>query len=596
MNNKIDTLIKAAYHYYVLNKPIMSDVAYDKLYEEVKKLEDKLDIPIKDRITERLNLGYFEGKQQHKIEHPIPMLSLNKEVKETEKDVIVTPKLDGVALELIYRQGVLYAKVTRGDGKVGGDVTKIPIKDIPSEVEKWKNKDLVVVRGEVVCDNWEGATHRNWVAGSLGLIDLKEAEKRGLRFVAYFLYPVNETFEDDLRELEEVGFIIPPYVKLENTLNMEAEDYNFFEDYEIPTDGVVVRFNYNGNFGQHTSKAYKNMWAVKFQDDVALTEILTVEWKQSKNNVWTPVAIIDPVIIDGTTIERVNLASLDYIAEKDIAIGDLILVRKAKGVIPEIAEVVERPKDRVKIGLKRCPACNSELIKEGIYLKCKNVNCGVLKKIAYFTKELKIKGLGEKRLEKLNLKSPLEIFTISEKKLVEKLGKVGYDIYNEIQEVKEKSTLIDLIVALNPPMVKRAMLELIFQNIEDLEDLGDTEKLISIKGIGEVRATAFVAWYNDNKLLLEEFKKLGFKIEKPKAKTSYKKIAVTGSYYRMTRDQFKKFIEQVGYTIVSKPSSKCEALVVGDKPSQSKIEQANKLGLPILTYEDFLLRLKNERN
>lgn len=596
MKSKITTLIKAAYHYYVLNNPIMSDTAYNKLYDEIQKWEEEHNIPEKERITESLNAGYFEGKQQHKMNHPIPMLSLNKGVKEVSQEVVITPKLDGVALELLYLQGNLYAKLTRGDGKVGGDVTKTPILDIPDFVKEWEDKGLVVVRGEVVADKWEGATHRNWVAGSLGLINLEEAIKRGLRFVAYFLYPTNFTFIEDLKELSAVGFTIPDYVLLKNTKGMITEDYNKFPEYSIPTDGVVVRYNLNSTFGEHTAKAYKNMWAVKFEDETALSEIETVEWSQSKNNVWTPVAIISPVVIDGTEINRVNLASLDYIADKDIAIGDTVLVRKSKGIIPEIVEVVDRPKGRVEINLIRCPSCSSKLVKEGIYLKCKNSACGIDKRITFFSQALNIKGLAEKRIAQLKLTSPLEIFSLTEKRLVSILGKVGETIYDEIQRVKEKATLFDIIVALNPPMIKKSLLELIFSEISELDDLGNRDLLMRIKGIGEARAVALSTWYLENKHIIEAFMLLGFNFKKQEKTITSKKIAVSGSYYKMTRAEFIEYVKTKGYTVVSSPSSKCELFVVGEKASLDKIEKAKSLGLEVVSYDDFLRRVKNDTN
>ena len=211
MENKIKKLLTAAYNYYVLNQSIITDAEYDRLYEEVYKFEVDNNIPEDERITGKLNLGYFEGKAQEKLPHPIPMLSLSKEMKEVNEEVVITPKLDGVALELQYRKGVLYAKVTRGNGTIGGDVTKASIENIPSFIEAWKDKDLVIVRGEVMCDSWQGATHRNYVAGTLGLKDIYEIAKRDLYFIAYFLYPMKKTYVEDLKELESTGFTITVY-------------------------------------------------------------------------------------------------------------------------------------------------------------------------------------------------------------------------------------------------------------------------------------------------------------------------------------------------------------------------------------------------
>jgi DNA ligase (NAD+) len=580
----IKRLLEAAYAYYVKNDPIMSDKEYDTLYEQASKFEEEAGIPEEARVTNKVCLGYFEGKKTTKVQHRSKMLSLEKDNdKVYDKPLVASPKFDGAAIEANYVYGNLQSILSRGNGEYGSDYTKHPIRHIPNYVEEWKDTPFISVRGEAMCDKWEGKTHRNWVAGTLGLLNPNTVKERDIYFIAYYLEPWKATYVDDLEELMANGFLIPDYRIL--------KDSSEFKPWHVtlPIDGFVLRVLDNKDFGQHTSHHYKNIWAWKGFDEQVETTLEYVEWSSSKNNVWTPVAIITPVEIDGTTVSRVNLASMDYIADKDVAIGDKILVRKAKKIIPELVSVVERPANRIPIELDVCPNCGKLLTKTGIYLVCENEECNPAKRVEFFCDSIGIKGLKLKSLEKLKVKEPYELYSLTEEFIVEKLGKVGESIFQSIKESKSAS-LMQLISALNPPMIKQASLELIFPNIETYRDMYDAEKLKSIKGIGDVKSSTLSLWMRENTATLQKFFELGFsdKVKGVVKNLGNSIVAITGSHSGITRNELKAFLSKKGIELKDDVTKACSLLLIGDKPSQSKMDKATKYGITSVRIEHFL--------
>ncbi len=570
--SKVQKLLEAAYHYYVLASPIMSDEEYDKLYEEVKLLNPEL--------CNRVCLGYFEGNSTEKVKHEEPMLSIEKDNNRVpEEDYVTMPKLDGVACELVYKRGLLVYMLTRGDGYYGSDITKYQISNIPYVLATNQN---VVVRGELMCADYKkyGKSHRNIVAGTLGLNDIQKANERGLKFYAYWTSLHNELplYTDELTWLVNNDFYVPPY------------SFNEFisQTYNYPTDGVVYRLNDNRQYGEYTSHHYKNIWCWKPETTVKESKIIAIEWKKSKNSVFTPVAVIEPVEIDETTIKQVNLMSMDYIHSKDIAIGDSVLVRKAKGIIPEITEVVERPSDRQNIFLEYCPSCGSELEFKGIYLTCSNPLCALDKQIEFFCKTVGIKGLAIKNIEKLNLSSPLDLYFLSQETLYTTLGKIGITIEEEIYKSIKNTDIVTLLAALNPPRVKQNLLRVILSNIDKLDDLLDYDKLVSIKGVGDIIASGLVEWYRDFKVIhLPIIKKLGFDLTLPKYNES-KIISLTGTLPEKRADFVSRMSKDFGITIKNSVTKSSKLLIIGDKPSQTKINKATKYNIPIVDYYQFI--------
>lgn len=581
-----DLLIKAAYHYYVLNDPILSDAEYDALFEKCKELEK--DLPEDQRITNKVCLGYFEGINRPKIQHIIPMLSLEKDNERQEFPCIQMPKFDGAAIEVVYRYGLKHSVLTRGDGVFGGDITKHNIKCIPTEVKAWKDLQWVIVRGEAIWRDYVGKTHRNAVAGKLNQLELWDDD---IRFIAYFLYKSDrndKNVKKHLIELQNLGFWVTPY-----RVYAEPSQIDYSPLTDLPTDGFVFRKLYSGDDLKHTSHHYTHSWAWKPSETTVQTKIIGVNWNQSKNRTWTPVAIIEPVVIDGTTITKVNLMSLNYVYEKDIAIFDTVLVRKAKEIIPEIAAVIQRPPNRQPIGLSECPSCGALLEVDGIYLKCPSINCAYVLELAFFCKEIGIKGLADKTVRLLPITKPYELYSLSKEDLIKYLGKKGETIYDEIQ--KSRTVRLEkLLSALNVPLAKEATFKHIFSEITSWEDLFEYEKLLQIKGIGEVKAKKISDWMVENAETLRKFQELGFnfKVYSP-VKFTVLTICVSGTYEGMTRAQFKELMLQKNVKVVDSVTRQVKLLVIGNNPSMNKLNKAKELKIPIVSYDTFLSNLKD---
>jgi len=579
MQDKISLLLKAAKAYYVDNSPIMSDREYDELYQKVKDWE--ISCGILDKLTDKVCLGYFEGDKSEKVKHKIPMLSVeNANHKGIDKEVIITPKIDGAAIELEYVKGHLYRKLTRGDGIYGSDVTKCIIHSVPKVI----GTKTVIIRGEVICPTYKefGKSHRNVVAGSISRVNF--TEDRDLYFIPYWtsLWEEFSTYEEELLWLKKFGFSTIPYVKTNRPVSF-SNDY--MKNLPYPIDGYVIRYNDNSLYGDSTAHHYKGIWCWKCSEEKVVTTIEDIEWTKSKNGIWTPVALLTPVELEESTVSRVNLMHLDYIKEKDIAIGDEVLIHKARGIIPEIVEVVSKPDTREQIYLIYCPDCGESLVIEGVHLKCPNLSCSKDKAIEFFCKTIEIKGLALKSIEKLHISSPLDLYKLSESELIEKLGKNGKKVYLEILESK-KAPLVNLIAALNPPMIKKTFLTKIFNEYPTIEILNNYDKLVQIEGIGPKRAEALTNWY---KLKLEPIIpiliKIGFDLV-PKVDKVNHIISVTGTF-PMKRKEFAEFMREKGVE-VKNLTKKTEILVVGDKASQSKIDKAKKYGIPVISYYNFI--------
>jgi len=280
--------------------------------------------------------------------------------------------------------------------------------------------------------------------------------------------------------------------------------------------------------------------------------------------------------------------SMDYIQSKNLAIGDSVLIRKAKGIIPEITEVIERPSDRQSIYLEYCPKCGSKLVFKGIYLTCSNSLCSIDKQVEFFCKTVGIKGLAIKNIEKLNLQNPLSLYRLSEDDLVIVLGKIGETIYNEIQNSIKKTDIVTLLAALNPPKVKQSLLLKILSNVEKLDDLLNYNKLVNISGIGDIIATGLVEWYKEFSIIyLPIIKQLGFNLSLPSANEN-KVIAISGTFPEKRNDFIKRMSDKFNITVKSSITKSCKLLVIGDKSSQSKIKKAEKYEIPVVDYYQFI--------
>jgi DNA ligase (NAD+) len=644
------------YRYHVLDDPEISDAKYDQLFIELLELEAKYpEIKTADSPSQRVGGLPLKGFKQ--IIHKIPMLSLNnafskedihafdKRVKEkltlsTEIDYVCEPKLDGLAISLIYQDGILNQAATRGDGAVGEDVTQNckTIKVIPLKLTNHVNlPNPLEVRGEVYISNLGFkklnslasknntklfANPRNAAAGSLRQLDPSITAKRPLLFFAYSLPQLDYgTQAEHLKILENIGFLVCPKNKLVHGINAALDYYAKLSeqreqlDYDI--DGIVYKVNlvdYQKKLG-FISRAPRFAIAHKFPARIEITQILDVDFQVGRTGALTPVARLDPVFVGGVTISNATLHNLDYIAEKDIQIGDLVYVRRAGDVIPEVVSVVN-PSSRTKQSHKVivpdvCPVCGSFVEKNAgeAVLRCTGaLSCSsqVKETIKHFIsrKALNIDGLGGKLVEQLvdnNLiTSPADLYYLTKQQLtnLERMGDKSADnIINAINKSKTTS-LAKFIYALSIREVGEATALNLANHYNDLSKImrATASELLEINDIGPIVAGHIELFFRQPHNLEVIDKLLAAGIAWPKKiKPNITEdlplkglsFVLTGTMASMDREAAKEKIQQRGGTVMNAISANTNYLVAGEKAG-SKLAKAEKLNVKVLSEQEFL--------
>lgn len=665
MNNesakRLEELKKALhehnYRYFVLDDPIISDAEYDRLMNELSDIEKaNPELVTSDSPTHRL--GGIAAEKFEQARHSIPMLSLDNafdtedihdfhqrimKFLENRKDRILftaEPKLDGVALELIYEKGILVKALTRGDGETGEVITANvkTIRNIPLKLsfESEIIPDLLEVRGEAIMDKaaFESlnkirldeelpvfANPRNATAGSLRQLDPTVTAGRRLSFYAYGV-GIHEgsgfsSQIDMLRYLGGAGFMVNPFIKGRITVEEVIEVYNDLLEkrpglpYEI--DGMVVKvddFTLQSELG---IKAKSPRWAIawKFPSIQETTRILNIGVQVGRTGAITPVAFLEPVNIGGVTVSRASLHNADEIRRKDIRIGDTVFVERAGDVIPRVVKVVESLRNGSEAIFEmpdNCPECGGEVFqdKDEAVLRCVNVSCPAVVKegIIHFAAKdsFDIKGLGESLVERLLesglIKSAADLFVLDIEKLaaLERMGtKSAQNIIKAI-ETKKNIEAWRFINSLGIRHIGQQTAVLLSEKYPDIEKLfaAVPEELEKIEGIGPVAAESIAVFFH-NPLNMAEIRKL---FEHGVALKSYERKAVsgelsgkifvlTGTLSSMTRDEAKKRIEALGGKVTGSVSSKTDYVLAGENPG-SKLDKANELGVTVLKEDEFL--------
>jgi len=634
----IELLNKWAKAYYTEDNPLVTDEEYDKLYKEVEAFErEHPELIDKNSPTQRVGgevLDEFQ-KARHlsrmwSMEDVFDENELNEWVERIYKNVGVCefycePKFDGASLNLIYENGTLKQAITRGDGVVGEDVThnaKV-INSIPKSIN---HKELIEIRGEVLMpkDEFERineerlkkgeqpfANPRNAAAGSMRQLDSSITAKRKLLFQPWGV-GVNSLGYEKLSELMgfvyELGFLSPPKRKVcENTKEIQ-EFYDEFvgirDSFDVMLDGMVIKVNdikLQEKLG-YTVKYPRWMCAYKFPAIEKMTTIKDIIFQVGRTGVITPVAILEPVNIEGVVVERATLHNFDEIKRKDIRIGDKVIIIRSGDVIPKIIRVQTNFRDGDEIEVKRpthCPVCGSELLDEGILLKCQNLLCEarVVNSIIYFAGKqcLNIEGLGEKIVKLLYdkglVKSVLDLFELKREDLL------------KLEGFKEKKVdnLLNSIASIKGAECWR------FVNALGIEHIGEVasrkicekfgvdffgvskEELLEIEGFGEEMAESFLEFLRVNEELV---KKLIFIIEpkKPEVKKeihspfSGKTVVLTGTMSE-SRDKIKEELRSLGAKVTNSVSKKTDFVVYGEDAG-SKLEKAKKLGVKTITEQE----------
>ena len=567
------------------------------------------------------------------------ILAENIENNSKELEYILELKLDGLSISLIYENGMLVQAVTRGDGQVGEDVTE-NIREIPTIPKKLKENVSLEVRGEIILpissfnrinqereDEGEDvfANPRNAASGTIRQLDKTIVAERGLDCYLYYLVNAEnygiKTHLESIEYIEKLGFkttkIFEKYTdfkKLEEAIDKWHDDRKKL-DYE--TDGLVIKVN---NFSLYEKLGYTTKsprWAIayKFPAEQVKTKLMDVTFQVGRTGVITPVAELEAVNLSGSVVKRASLHNFDEIRRKDIKIGDNVIVEKAAEIIPQVVNVVfdDRTGEEIKIQEPaNCPVCNSELAHEEglVALKCHNPLCPekVKRQIAYFVSRdaMNISGLGDKIVEKFielgKIKTIVDIYSLKEYRgeleNLEKMGQKSVDnLINNIEASKNRD-FSKVLYALGIPFVGKFNANLLTKNFKNIENLKNQsiENLLAVKGIGDKVAIAVNTFLNNenNWKIIIDLQNIGlqFAINESDLKEiadnpiKGKNFLATGKLQKYKRNDIKDIILSKGGNYLSAVSKNLDFLIAGEKAG-SKLEKAEKLGVRVLTEEEF---------
>ena len=567
------------------------------------------------------------------------ILAENIENNSKELEYILELKLDGLSISLIYENGMLVQAVTRGDGQVGEDVTE-NIREIPTIPKKLKENISLEVRGEIILpissfnrinqereDEGEDvfANPRNAASGTIRQLDKTIVAERGLDCYLYYLVNAEnygiKTHLESIEYIEKLGFkttkIFEKYTdfkKLEEAIDKWHDDRKKL-DYE--TDGLVIKVN---NFSLYEILGYTTKsprWAIayKFPAEQVKTKLMDVTFQVGRTGVITPVAELEAVNLSGSVVKRASLHNFDEIRRKDIKIGDNVIVEKAAEIIPQVVNVVFDDRTGKEIEIQEpanCPVCNSELAHEEglVALKCHNPLCPekVKRQIAYFVSRdaMNISGLGDKIVEKFielgKIKTIVDIYSLKEYREelenLEKMGQKSVDnLINNIEASKNRD-FSKVLYALGIPFVGKFNANLLTKNFKNIENLKNQsiENLLAVKGIGDKVAIAVNTFLNNenNWKIITDLQNIGlqFAINESDLKEiadnpiKGKNFLATGKLQKYKRNDIKDIILSKGGNYLSAVSKNLDFLIAGEKAG-SKLEKAEKLGIRVLTEEEF---------
>lgn len=640
-------LNEAGYQYYVLDDPKMPDFEYDRLLRELEELEKAYpEYASPDSPTKRV--GGAALSQFEKVNHPVPLMSLQdvfsleelndflEKTLETEPgaEFSVEPKIDGLSVALEYVDGRFVRGATRGDGNVGEDVTENlkTIRSIPMTLENAPHR--LIVRGEVFMpkksfealnarQEEEGkplfANPRNAAAGSLRQLDPKIAAKRGLDIYIFNVQLVEGAefsgHSESLDYLKQLKFKVIPHKKLVSTEEIDREVEAINEHRELlicDIDGAVIKVD---NFAQRerlgeTAKFPKWAAAFKYPPEIKPTVVEDIMVQVGRTGVLTPKAVVKAVRLAGTTVTNATLHNQDFISQRDIRIGDTVLIRKAGEIIPEILEVdlSKRPSDSIPYFLpKTCPVCGAEVVKDedGAFLRCTGAECPaqLRRNLSHFVSRdaMDIDGLGEAivegLIEKGLLKSPADIYelTLDEIKSLWKSGTTAAKKLLDSIERSKQQDVSRLIYALGIRQVGAKTGKVLASTFGSLDALmaATLEQLTQVPDVGSITAQNIYDWFHQpqSQHLVERLRAAGVNFESKRAITDSrfagKIFVLTGALSKFTREEATEKIELLGGKVSGSVSKKTSYVVVGENAG-SKERKARDLGIPILTEDDFL--------
>lgn len=635
----VDKLNKARKAYYQQSYEIMSDFEYDKLYDELEALEKETGIILSNSPTQEV--GYVVLSELKKVKHDKKMLSLDKtkdisKIQEflNTKDGLLSFKMDGLTIVLTYNDGSLISAVTRGNGEIGEDIThncKV-FKNIPLKIPF---KEELIIRGEALISfkDFENINEnlditekyknpRNLCSGTVRQLNNEITKDRNVSFLAFSLVNCNKQFNlksEQLKFLNSLGFETVEFT-LVNKDNVEKTILDFehkVKTNKFATDGLVITFDnisYSNSLGE-TSKFPKDSIAFKWADDLATTTLLEVEWNTSRTGLINPVAIFEPVELEGTTVNRASLHNISIIKNLKLGIGDTIKVYKANMIIPQVAEN-ETNSDNLEIPSK-CNACGGKAetiqIRDGLALKCTNPNCiaKIINGIVHYVSRDAMniidfsKATIEKFIDNGFITNYTDIYDLQKykEKIVEMQG-FGEKSYNNIINAIENSkntTLYNFIYALGIEHIGLSNAKLLCKNFNyNFDNIKNAtfEQIVAIDGFGEIMANSLIDYFAniDNINLINKvfpLLKLNDNIINENIENNNinnKTFVITGDLQTFkNRKELQQKIEDLGGKVTSSVSSKTDFLINNDKNStSSKNKKAKELNIPIISEQDFL--------
>ena len=651
------------YEYYVLAEPSVSDFEYDKLYkrlEEIEKEHPEWITP--DSPTQRVS---GEPTKQFKtVEHLFPMLSLantyNEEefiefdkrvrslLNEDEKvEYAAELKIDGVAVSLLYENGLLVRGATRGNGIQGDDITNNirTIKSIPLKIMKDMGfPDRFEIRGEVYMplesfrkvnkqreENGENlfVNPRNAAAGTLKLQDAREVAQRGLQMFSYQLQS-NEEMEqnryqiDSLLTLQKAGFSVNPNFKLCADIKEVLDYVAYWEEkraqlpYEI--DGVVVKVNDLEQQKRLGATAKNPRWAIayKFKAQKVETKIEKITWQVGRTGIVTPVAELTPVFLAGTTVSRATLHNPDELIRKDIREGDYVMIEKGGDIIPKVLYPLKEKRSAESGAVfipDKCPSCGAPLVKneDEAALRCINKECPdqIKRKIEHFTSRgaMDIEGMGkavvETLVDKKLLNNIADIYDLKKEDVIDLERFAQKSAENLIEAINDSKNreLYRLIFGLGIPYIGVTAAKILSKHYKNLKALltAELDDLLALQGIGDKMAEAIVGYFDDeeNRAIIARLEKAGVNFEDKSLMSEQEDIfkgasfVLTGTLPTMKRSEAAAMIEKYGGKVVSSVSKNTDYVLAGEKAG-SKLDKARKFDVRIIDEKEFMEIIKNE--
>ncbi|MCG3085374.1 NAD-dependent DNA ligase LigA [Anoxybacillus sp. LAT_35] len=649
---------KHNYAYYVLDQPSISDAEYDELMRKLMELEEQYpQYKTPDSPSQRVGGAPLEAFQ--KVTHRVPMLSLSnafnegdlrdfdRRVRQEVGDVryVCELKIDGLAVSLRYEDGYFVQGATRGDGTTGEDITE-NLKTIRSLPLRLRKQVTIEVRGEAYMPrksfeklnekrkmNGEElfANPRNAAAGSLRQLDPKVAASRQLDIFVYHVVNAEElgilSHSEALNYLDELGFKTNPARQVCETIDDVLSYIEQWHErraslpYDI--DGIVIKVDAFAQQKQLGATAKSPRWAIayKFPAEEVVTQLVDIELSVGRTGVVTPTAILQPVRVAGTIVQRASLHNEDYIREKDIRLGDYVIIKKAGDIIPEVVRSLperrtgkEEPFDMPT----HCPACASELVRldDEVALRCVNPQCPaqIREGLIHFVSRqaMNIDGLGEKVIAQLFehglVRSVADLYTLTKDELValERMGEKSATNLLQAIEASKQNSLERLLFGLGIRHVGAKAAKTLAEHFETMERLQQAtkEELTAIHEIGEKMADSIVTYFSKEevKQLLERLRAYGVNMTYKGAKQTVdisstfagKTFVLTGTLQSMSRSEAKEAIEALGGKVTGSVSKKTDVVVVGEDAG-SKLEKAKQLGITIWDEARFLQEIQQSK-